>query len=109
MDLQKLSSGPAWPTPCMAHLALGQLHWDNSRLGSELVCLFFTETLAAFLTGIFNRKSSWLKRKPRSVLEEGLGAGLETESGHVSGRGAQGSGAGYLGKKSRRREDRVID
>ncbi|CAB1422595.1 unnamed protein product [Pleuronectes platessa] len=33
------------------------------------------------LTGIFNRKSSWLKRKPRSVLEDGLGAELNKPLG----------------------------
>ena len=33
------------------------------------------------LTGIFNRKSSWLKRKPRSVLEDGLGVELNKPVG----------------------------
>lgn len=33
------------------------------------------------LTGIFNRKSSWLKRKPRSVLEDGLGVVLNKPVG----------------------------
>lgn len=32
-------------------------------------------------TGIFSRKSSWLKRKPRSVLEDGLGAELNRPEG----------------------------
>lgn len=32
-------------------------------------------------TGIFNRKSSWLKRKPRSVLEDGLGVLLSRPVG----------------------------
>lgn len=30
----------------------------------------------SLFTGIFRRKSSWLKRKPRSVLEDGLGVEL---------------------------------
>lgn len=33
------------------------------------------------LTGIFNRKSSWLKRKPRSVLDDGLGVELNRPVG----------------------------
>lgn len=33
------------------------------------------------LTGIFNRKSFWLKRKPRSVLDDGLGVELNKPVG----------------------------
>lgn len=36
---------------------------------------------ALFPTGIFSKKSSWLKRKPRSVLEEGLGVALDRPEG----------------------------
>lgn len=40
-----------------------------------------TRSFKPLLTGIFNRKSSWLKRKPRSVLEDGLGVVLNKPVG----------------------------
>lgn len=41
----------------------------------------FQSFLLVQRTGIFNRKSSWLKRKPRSVLEDGLGVLLNRPVG----------------------------
>lgn len=60
------------------------IHLVGRRRRREKISLFLHVFILRFepsLTGIFNRKSFWLKRKPRSVLEDGLGVELNKPVG----------------------------
>lgn len=63
-------------TPCFCSFD-GKKRGEDKRREEHFCKQFWTPSL----TGIFNRKSSWLKRKPRSVLEDGLGVLLSKPVG----------------------------